>query len=128
MSAILKEGEAENLLAKELAGELPDERGRFGPFGGRYVPETLVPAFERLEAGVKEHLHEPSFQAEFQRELKEWVGRPTALTHAPRLSARWGVDVWLKREDLAHTGAHKINNAIGQAILAKRLGAKRVIA
>ena len=128
MSAILKEGEAENLLAKELAGELPDERGRFGPFGGRYVPETLVPAFERLEAGVKEHLHEPSFQAEFQRELREWVGRPTALTHAPRLSARWGVDVWLKREDLAHTGAHKINNAIGQAILAKRLGAKRVIA
>ncbi|MEE4162297.1 MAG: tryptophan synthase subunit beta [Woeseiaceae bacterium] len=128
MSAILKEGEAENLLAKELAGELPDERGRFGPFGGRYVPETLVPAFERLEAGVREHLHEPSFQAEFQRELREWVGRPTALTHAPRLSARWGVDVWLKREDLAHTGAHKINNAIGQAILAKRLGAKRVIA
>ncbi len=128
MSAILKEGELENLLAKELAGELPDERGRFGPFGGRYVPETLVPAFDRLEAGVREHLHEPSFQEEYQRELREWVGRPTALTHAPRLSERWGADVWLKREDLAHTGAHKINNAIGQAILAKRLGAKRVIA
>ena len=128
MSAILKEGDMENLLAKELAGELPDERGRFGPFGGRYVPETLVPAFERLEAGVKEHLHEPSFQEEYQRELREWVGRPTALTYAPRLSERWGADVWLKREDLAHTGAHKINNAIGQAILARRLGAKRVIA
>ena len=128
MSAILKEGDMENLLAKEIAGELPDERGRFGPFGGRYIPETLVPAFERLEAGVKEHLHEPSFQEEYQRELREWVGRPTALTHAPRLSERWGADVWLKREDLAHTGAHKINNAIGQAILAKRLGAKRVIA
>ena len=128
MSAILKEGEADELLRKELAGELPDERGRFGPFGGRYVPETLVPAFERLEAGVREHLHEPSFQAEYRRELREWVGRPTALTHAPRLSERWGADVWLKREDLAHTGAHKINNAIGQAILAKRLGAKRVIA
>ena len=128
MSAILKEGEADDLLRKELAGELPDERGRFGPFGGRYVPETLVPAFERLEAGVREHLHEPSFQAEYRRELREWVGRPTALTHAPRLSERWGADVWLKREDLAHTGAHKINNAIGQAILAKRLGAKRVIA
>ncbi len=128
MSAILKEGEADRLLRKELAGELPDERGRFGPFGGRYVPETLVPAFERLEAGVKEHLHEPSFQAEYRRELREWVGRPTALTHAPRLSERWGADVWLKREDLAHTGAHKINNAIGQAILAKRLGARRVIA
>ncbi len=128
MSAILKEGDMENLLAKELAGELPDERGRFGPFGGRYVPETLVPAFERLEKGVREHLHEASFQEEYQRELREWVGRPTALTHAPRLSERWGADVWLKREDLAHTGAHKINNAIGQAILAKRLGAKRVIA
>ncbi len=128
MSAILKEGQAEELLRQELAGELPDERGRFGPFGGRYVPETLVPAFERLEAGVREHLHEPSFQSEYRRELREWVGRPTALTHAPRLSERWGADVWLKREDLAHTGAHKINNAIGQAILAKRLGAKRVIA
>ena len=128
MSAILKEGEADELLQKELAGELPDDRGRFGPFGGRYVPETLVPAFERLEAGVRDHLHEPSFQAEYRRELREWVGRPTALTHAPRLSERWGADVWLKREDLAHTGAHKINNAIGQAILAKRLGARRVIA
>jgi tryptophan synthase beta chain len=128
MSAIMKDGEAESLLARELAGELPDERGRFGPFGGRYVPETLVPAFERLEKGVAEHLHEPSFQAEYRRELREWVGRPTALTYAPRLSERWGAEVWLKREDLAHTGAHKINNAIGQAILAKRLGAKRVIA
>ncbi|MEM8814567.1 MAG: tryptophan synthase subunit beta [Pseudomonadota bacterium] len=128
MSAILEHGDAESLLAKAIAGELPDERGRFGPFGGRYVPETLVPAFERLEAGVKEHLHEPGFQDDYQRELREWVGRPTALTHAPRLSERWGAEVWLKREDLAHTGAHKINNAIGQALLAKRLGAKRVIA
>ena len=128
MSAILKDGDAERLLAQELAGELPDDRGRFGPFGGRYVPETLVPAFERLDAGVRDHLHEASFQAEYRRELREWVGRPTALTYAPRLSERWGAEVWLKREDLAHTGAHKINNAIGQAILAKRLGAKRVIA
>ena len=128
MSSILKDGEAEALLAAAKRGELPDARGRFGPFGGRYVPETLVPAFERLEAGVREHLHADSFQQEFRRELREWVGRPTALSHAPRLSERWGADVWLKREDLAHTGAHKINNAIGQAILAKRLGAKRVIA
>jgi tryptophan synthase beta chain len=112
----------------ELAGDLPDQRGRFGPFGGRYVPETLVPAFERLDAGVREHLHEASFQEEYRRELREWVGRPTALTYAPRLSERWGAEIWLKREDLAHTGAHKINNAIGQAILAKRLGAQRVIA
>ena len=120
--------EKQALLEATIRGELPDERGRFGPFGGRYVPETLVPAFERLEQGVRDHLHEPSFQADFQRELREWVGRPTALSHAPRLSERWGTDVWLKREDLAHTGAHKINNAIGQALLAKRLGAKRVIA
>ena len=117
-----------SLLEAEIAGELPDDRGRFGPFGGRYVPETLVPAFERLEEGVREHLHAEDFQADFRRELREWVGRPTALTHARQLSERWGADVWLKREDLAHTGAHKINNAIGQALLAKRLGAKRVIA
>jgi len=117
-----------SLLEAEIAGELPDDRGRFGPFGGRYVPETLVPAFERLEEGVREHLHADEFQAEFRTELRDWVGRPTALSHAPQLSERWGADVWLKREDLAHTGAHKINNAIGQALLAKRLGAKRVIA
>jgi tryptophan synthase beta subunit len=128
MSAVLQGDEAQKLLAATIRGELPDERGRFGPFGGRYVPETLVPAFERLENGVREHLHEPSFQQAFRRELREWVGRPTALTYAPRLSAAWGADVWLKREDLAHTGAHKINNAIGQALLARRLGAQRVIA
>ncbi|MEJ2274975.1 MAG: tryptophan synthase subunit beta [Woeseiaceae bacterium] len=128
MSAVLQSNEAEALLAAAIRGELPDARGRFGPFGGRYVPETLVPAFERLEAGVREHLHETAFQEEFRRELREWVGRPTALTHATRLSEAWGADVWLKREDLAHTGAHKINNAIGQALLAKRLGAERVIA
>ena len=128
MKSILDAGEAGRLLEASIAGKLPDERGRFGPFGGRYVPETLVPAFERLEAGIAEHLHSAEFQAAFRAELKGWVGRPTALTHAPRLSERWGADVWLKREDLAHTGAHKINNAIGQALLAKRLGAKRVIA
>jgi tryptophan synthase beta chain len=128
MSSIIPAAEAQALLKASIAGELPDERGRFGPFGGRYVPETLVPAFERLEQGVREYLYADDFQADFRRELREWVGRPTALTHAPRLSERWGADVWLKREDLAHTGAHKINNAIGQALLAKRLGAKRVIA
>ena len=128
MTLTITPAERAALLDAELAGRLPDERGRFGPFGGRYVPETLVPAFERLEAGVREHLHEKSFEADYRRELKEWVGRPTALTHAPRLSKRWGADVWLKREDLAHTGAHKINNAIGQALLARRLGARRVIA
>ena len=128
MSSMIGADEAKALLKASVAGELPDDRGRFGPFGGRYVPETLVPAFERLEKGVREHLHAEEFQAEFRKELREWVGRPTALTHAARLSEQWGAEVWLKREDLAHTGAHKINNAIGQALLAKRLGAKRVIA
>jgi tryptophan synthase beta chain len=128
MSTLFAADEAKRLLDAAIKGDMPDDRGRFGPFGGRYVPETLVPAFDRLEAGVKEHLHNPAFQAEFQKELREWVGRPTALTFAPQLSKAWGAEVWIKREDLAHTGAHKINNAIGQALLAKRLGAKRVIA
>ncbi len=118
MSELFAAGEAAALLDATIRGELPDERGRFGPFGGRYVPETLVPAFERLEQGIREHLHTDSFQNDYRRELREWVGRPTALTFAPRLSERWGGEVWLKREDLAHTGAHKINNAIGQALLA----------
>ena len=115
-------------LAQLIAGQFPDEQGRYGPFGGRYVPEMLVPAHERLEAGVKRWLGDAEFQAELQSELHSWVGRPTALSHAPRLSRRWGADVWLKREDLAHTGAHKINNALGQALLARRLGAQRIVA
>ncbi len=116
------------LRADEAAASMPDDKGRFGAFGGRYVPETLVPALDRLQAGIERYLHQPEFQAEFSRELKSWVGRPTALSPAPTLSKRWGAQVWLKREDLAHTGAHKINNAIGQTLLAKRLGAKRIIA
>jgi tryptophan synthase beta chain len=116
------------LLAQTLAGAFPDARGRYGPFGGRYVPETLVPALDRLEAGVHAHLREPGFRTEFESELRTWVGRPTPLTYARELSRRWGAAVWLKREDLAHTGAHKINNAIGQALLAKRLGARRIVA
>ncbi|MEM8981537.1 MAG: tryptophan synthase subunit beta [Pseudomonadota bacterium] len=118
----------EAAFAQLLAGELPDARGRFGPFGGRYVPETLVPALERLDHGVQTFLPDPGFQADYRAELRDWVGRPTALSRAARLSERWGAEVYLKREDLAHTGAHKINNAVGQALLAKRLGAARVIA
>lgn len=106
----------------------PDAKGRFGKFGGRYVPETLVPALDRLQAGVNRYLGSEEFLAEFHHELRTWVGRPTALSFARTLSARWGAEVWLKREDLAHTGAHKINNAVGQTLLAKRLGAKRIIA
>lgn len=120
--------ERAELLRRLVAGELPDSRGRFGPFGGRYAPETLITALERLTDGVQRYLRDPAFQAELAAELRDWVGRPTALSHAPTLSRRWGVEVYLKREDLAHTGAHKINNALGQALLAKRLGAQRVIA
>lgn len=115
-------------VAALVAGQLPDARGRFGPFGGRYIPETLVAAVERLDSGARAALADPTFQAELGAELRSWVGRPTALSHAPRLSEAWGADVWLKREDLAHTGAHKINNALGQAMIAKRMGATRVVA
>ena len=129
MSVALPEpAERERLLAAEIAGQFPDARGRFGPYGGRYVPETLIPALDRLEAGIRQHLHSAEFQAQLNGELASWVGRPTALSYAPRLSAAWGAKVWLKREDLAHTGAHKINNALGQALLAQRLGAKRIVA
>ena len=120
--------ERERLLAALLERRLPDLNGRFGPFGGRYVPETLMPALARLEHGVANILPSADFQRELVRELTSWVGRPTALTHARTLSKGWGAEVWLKREDLAHTGAHKINNGIGQALLAKALGAKRIVA
>lgn len=128
MDHAITPAEAARLLELETRGALPDSRGRFGPFGGRYVPETLVPALERLEAGVQHWLHDHDFRREYLDELQTWAGRPTALTHARGLSRRWGAEVWLKREDLAHTGAHKINNAVGQALLAKRLGAARVVA
>jgi len=128
MSAAIDASERARLLARLIAGEFPDQHGRYGPFGGRYVPETLVPAHERLEQGVRRWLGDAEFQGELQQELHNWAGRPTALSRAPRLSHRWGAELWLKREDLAHTGAHKINNALGQALLARRLGARRVIA
>jgi tryptophan synthase beta chain len=87
-----------------------------------------MPAVTRLVAGVRDILPGAAFQARLREELTSWVGRPTALTRAARLGRRWGADVWLKREDMAHTGAHKINNAIGQALLAQALGATRVVA
>ena len=101
---------------------------RFGAFGGRYVPETLVPALEELEGALASALADPVFVAELDYFLAHYVGRPSLLTEAPRLSAQVGVPVWLKREDLNHTGAHKINNAIAQALLAKRMGKRRIIA
>ena len=128
MATVVDKDEGAALLKREVAGEFPDDRGRYGPFGGRYVPETLVPALDRLDAGVRRWLADPAFMAEYEDQLATWVGRPTPMTFAPELSRRWGAKVYLKREDLAHTGAHKINSAIGQALLAKRLGAKRVVA
>jgi tryptophan synthase beta chain len=128
MSSAPTAAERDALLAQLLAGKFPDQQGRYGPFGGRFVPETLVPAHERLEQGVRRWLADEDFQRELQQQLTSWAGRPTALSHAPQLSRRWGADLWFKREDLAHTGAHKINNALGQALLAKRLGAKRIVA
>jgi tryptophan synthase beta chain len=108
---------------------LPDARGRFGPYGGRYVPETLMFAIEQLTAAYDEAKHDPEFQAEFRRILRDYVGRPSRLYFAERLTKEaGGARIYLKREDLNHTGAHKINNAIGQALLTKRMGKKRIIA
>lgn len=108
---------------------LPDERGRFGQFGGSYVPETLVTALEDLTKEYEIAKQDPEFQKELAHYLKEFAGRPTGLYYAERLTDELGgAKIYLKREDLLHTGAHKINNAIGQALLAKRMGKKRVIA
>lgn len=109
---------------------LPDERGHFGEFGGRYVPETLMQVLIDLEQQYQAVRKDPSFEKELQYLLRDYVGRPTPLFRADRLSERLGgrCTFYLKREDLCHTGAHKINNTVGQALLAKRLGKKRVIA
>ncbi len=111
-------------------GAVPDEHGRFGPYGGRYVPETLIPALEELEAAYLEARNDPGFQAELAHLLRTYVGRPTPLTYARRLSEHLGgARIYLKREDLAHSGAHKINNALGQALLVKRkMGKQRIVA
>ena len=120
--------DSEHLLDALITGQLPDDRGRYGPFGGRYVPETLVPCLDRLEVAAREAFASASYRDELASELRDFVGRPTPLTPARRLGDRWGCELWLKREDLAHTGAHKINAALGQALIAKRMGARRVIA
>jgi len=109
-------------------GSLPDARGHFGAFGGRFVPETLVPALDDLEKSYSEARADDDFQAELGRYLSDYAGRPTPLYYAANLSAVSGARVYLKREDLCHTGAHKINNTLGQVLLAKRMGKTRVIA
>lgn len=101
---------------------------RFGEFGGRYVPETLVPALDELTEAFSEAWEDPAFVGEFEALLRDYVGRPTPLTEAPRISAETGYRISIKREDLNHTGAHKINNALGQCLLAKRMGKSRIIA
>ncbi|MGE5658786.1 MAG: tryptophan synthase subunit beta [Actinomycetota bacterium] len=118
----------------ETSTQRPDSLGRFGKFGGKYVPETLMPALSELEAAFHQYCHDPAFQAELQQLMQDYVGRPSPLYFAERLTAHYakpdgtGPQIYLKREDLNHTGAHKINNAIAQALLAKRMGKKRIIA
>jgi tryptophan synthase beta chain len=102
--------------------------GRFGAFGGRYVPETLIPALEELERAYMQARRDPAFERELHAMLSEYVGRPSPLSDAPRFSEAVGATVWLKREDLNHTGAHKINNTVGQVLLARRMGKRRIIA
>ncbi|BAZ66303.1 MAG: tryptophan synthase subunit beta [Pelatocladus maniniholoensis HA4357-MV3] len=112
----------------------PDLQGRFGRFGGKYVPETLMPALAELETAYEQYRNQPAFVAELQKLLRDYVGRATPLYFAERLTAHYarpdgtGAQIYLKREDLNHTGAHKINNAIAQVLLAKRMGKKRIIA
>lgn len=113
---------------------VPDTQGRFGRFGGKYVPETLMPALAELEAAYQQYRQDPEFLNELQQLLRDYVGRATPLYFAERLTAHYarpdgtGPQIYLKREDLNHTGAHKINNALGQVLLAKRMGKKRIIA
>ena len=112
-----------------LIGSWPDAEGRFGPFGGRFVAETLMGPIEELAAAYERFSADPAFHAEFRAELRDFVGRPSPLYHARRLSETvGGAQIWLKREDLNHTGAHKVNNTVGQALLATRMGKTRIIA
>ncbi|MCW5314247.1 tryptophan synthase subunit beta [Nostoc sp. KVJ3] len=121
-------------LSPSSTAQVPDSLGRFGRFGGKYVPETLMPALAELETAYQQYRNDPGFQAELQQLLRDYVGRATPLYFAERLTAhyarpdRTGPQIYLKREDLNHTGAHKINNALGQVLLAKRMGKQRIIA
>lgn len=113
----------------EKTHPLPDERGRFGPYGGMFVPETLIPAVEEVREAYETAREDPDFQRELDKMLRDYAGRPTPLTFCPRLTdAVGGPKIYLKREDLCHTGAHKINNTIGQILLARRMNKMRIIA
>jgi tryptophan synthase beta chain len=112
-----------------MTRDRPDSRGYFGQYGGKFVPETLMSALDELESAYAEACADDDFQQQFHQLCRDYIGRPTPLYHAQKLSAKiGGATILLKREDLAHTGAHKINNAVGQGLLAKRMGKKRVIA
>jgi len=115
-------------MAEQQSYQTPDSNGYYGPFGGAYIPEMLHRNVEELRTKYLEIIYEEGFQKEFQQLLKDYVGRPTPLYFAERLSEQFGTTIYLKREDLCHTGAHKINNTIGQILLAQRLGKKRIIA
>src|SRR3974390_988549 len=109
--------------------QMPDSAGHFGPYGGRYVPEVLMAPLEQLEQSYVEARQDPAFQAELKDLLANYAGRPTPLYYARRLSEmHGGAKIYIKREDLLHTGAHKINNCLGQALLARRMGKRRIIA
>ncbi|MCB1304869.1 MAG: tryptophan synthase subunit beta, partial [Leptospiraceae bacterium] len=105
-----------------------NREGYFGPYGGRYSPEVLIPAIEELERAYKKYKKNKGFIKEFETYQKEYIGRPSLLTYAPSLSQAWGAEIYLKREDLNHTGAHKVNNTLGQCLLARKMGKKRIIA
>ena len=116
-------------MTSSKAATLPDDRGRFGDYGGKFVPETLMAALDELEAAYRRAKEDPEFQQRLAHLLRTYAGRPTALYHAENLSRRCGgARIYLKREDLAHTGAHKINNALGQALLSQHMGKQRIIA
>lgn len=118
---------AMNTLEKEKSYQA-DERGYYGDFGGAFIPEMLYPNVEELRSQYVQIMQEPAFQEEFKQLLKDYVGRPTPLYYAKRFSEKYGTKVYLKREDLCHTGAHKVNNTIGQILMAQRLGKTRIIA
>src|ERR1700710_587270 len=105
-----------------------NEQGYYGDFGGAYIPEMLYPNVEELRQQYAKIINDPEFKAEYDQLLKDYVGRPSPLYHAKRYSEKYGANIFFKREDLNHTGSHKINNAIGQILLAQRLGKKRIIA
>src|SRR6267154_4448129 len=116
-------------MTQPVSGSQPDPSGHFGPYGGRFVPEVLMAPLEELEQAYATARHDPAFQAELKDLLANYAGRPTPLYYAKRISEiLGGAKIYIKREDLLHTGAHKINNCLGQVLLARRMGKKRIIA